>query len=369
MLKYKVCVYAICKNEEQFVDRWMEAVGEADLVVVLDTGSTDRTVDKLRERGAVVHERTVEPWRFDTARNMAMDYIPDDVDICVSNDLDEVFEPGWRDRLEAAWKNENTRVRYWFAWSHAENGEIVKKYTMEKIHRRHGFRWVHPVHEVLEYSGEEPDRSVFADHIVLHHRPDPNKSRSQYLPLLELSAAENPEDDRTVFWLGREYVFKGFYDDGIRTLCRHLEMPSAVWDEERSASMRFIARAYQGQNNNSEARRWLYRAIAECPHTREAWTEMARHGYRNNNWTLVLWAVEKGLAITARTNSYLADPASWGYTLPDYGAIAGYRLGLYDLALTYADAACLASPGDKRLEQNRQLILLKKTEGRLHEKV
>ena len=45
MGKYKVCVYAICKNEEQFVRRWMQSMSEADLVVVLDTGSTDDTVE------------------------------------------------------------------------------------------------------------------------------------------------------------------------------------------------------------------------------------------------------------------------------------------------------------------------------------
>ena len=54
MGKFKVCVYAICKNEAQFVDRWMDSMSEADSVVVLDTGSTDDTVEKLRRRGAQV---------------------------------------------------------------------------------------------------------------------------------------------------------------------------------------------------------------------------------------------------------------------------------------------------------------------------
>lgn len=47
----KVCVYAICKNESQFVERWMASMGEADAVVVLDTGSTDDTVERLRAAG------------------------------------------------------------------------------------------------------------------------------------------------------------------------------------------------------------------------------------------------------------------------------------------------------------------------------
>ena len=49
---YKICVYAISKNEEPFVDRWMDSMSEADEVVVLDTGSEDGTVEKLRARGA-----------------------------------------------------------------------------------------------------------------------------------------------------------------------------------------------------------------------------------------------------------------------------------------------------------------------------
>ena len=92
----KVAVYAICKNEEQFVDRWMDSMGEADQVVVLDTGSTDGTVERLRARGAEVTVEQIRPWRFDRARNRSLALVPEDVDICVCTDLDEVFHPSRR---------------------------------------------------------------------------------------------------------------------------------------------------------------------------------------------------------------------------------------------------------------------------------
>ena len=41
---YKVCVYAIAKDEAKFAARWAESMGEADAVYVLDTGSSDDTV-------------------------------------------------------------------------------------------------------------------------------------------------------------------------------------------------------------------------------------------------------------------------------------------------------------------------------------
>ena len=30
----KICVYAICKNELKFVDKWLENMSEADYIVV-----------------------------------------------------------------------------------------------------------------------------------------------------------------------------------------------------------------------------------------------------------------------------------------------------------------------------------------------
>lgn len=206
MNKYKITVYAICKNEEKFVDRWMDAVLEADEIIVLDTGSTDNSIQKLRSRGAKVYEEKIEPWRFDVARNKAMEKISEDTDICVSNDIDEVFEKGWRIKLEQAWNPQFTRAKYTFAWSHNDDNSIKKQFSMEKIHARHGFKWVHPVHEVLEYSGLKKDLSIWIPDLILHHYPDNTKPRSQYLPLLELSVKENPTNDRATFWLGREYI-------------------------------------------------------------------------------------------------------------------------------------------------------------------
>ena len=96
MNKYKICVYAICKNEEQFVEKWVKSMSEADKIIVLDTGSTDKTVSKLKSAGATVYEERITPWRFDTARNRSLELVPDDIDICVCVDLDERFESGWR---------------------------------------------------------------------------------------------------------------------------------------------------------------------------------------------------------------------------------------------------------------------------------
>lgn len=359
MNKLKICVYAIAKNEEKFVDRWMDAVSEADMVVVLDTGSSDNTAQKLRDRGANVTVEEIKPWRFDTARNKAMDQIPEDFDLCVSNDLDEVFEKGWRQKLEDAWQPCYTRARYLFSYTYHSDGTPDKQFAMEKIHRRKNFRWVHPVHEVLEYSGKDEDKTVFVSGLVLNHYPDYSKPRSQYLPLLELSAQENPNDDRTIFWLGREYMYNNRFDECISTLKRHIKMPTATWDEERSASMRFIAKCYQEKKDIQQAKTWLYRAIAECPRVREPYLQMAKLGYNEGNWPLVYLMTTEALKITEKTGSYLLEPECWCFLLEDYAAIASYWLGLYQQSFEHAKKACEMQPDDKRLKNNLDIIKLK----------
>ena len=126
----------------------------------------------------------------------------------------------------------------------AAQGQEGIVFWIEKIHARHGFRWVHPVHEVLQWVGEGmPGKTITVNGLQLNHHPDPHKSRGQYLPLLELSVKEAPHDDRNMHYLGREYLYKGRWDDCIRTLKHHLLMPEATWKDERAASMRYIARA------------------------------------------------------------------------------------------------------------------------------
>lgn len=99
----KIIIYAICKNEAQFAKRFLAFCAEADGVYVLDTGSTDGTPELLRGLGAAVYEQTITPWRFDIARNASLEMLPEDADVCICLDLDEVLCPGWREALEAAW--------------------------------------------------------------------------------------------------------------------------------------------------------------------------------------------------------------------------------------------------------------------------
>ena len=353
----KIVVYAIAKNESSFVDRWMDFMSEADQVVVLDTGSDDGTAEGLRARGAQVTVEQIIPWRFDRARNRSLELVPEDADVCVCTDLDEVFHPGWRSALEGAWTPETRQASYRYTWSFQPDGSEGVVFWQEKIHARRGFRWVHPVHEVLEWAGEgERGPLALARGVQLDHHPDPQKSRGQYLPLLELSVAEDPEDDRNLHYLGREYLYYGRWDDCIRTLTRHLALPSAVWRDERAASMRYIARAHARKGERDEARDWYLRAAAEAPHLREPWTDLAMLLYENQEWDGVLYATACALKIRERPRTYICEAEAWGSLPHDLRCQAYYHTGRLPQALEEARLALAAAPSDPRLAGNAALL-------------
>lgn len=351
----KVCVYAICKNEEKFVDRWYESMKEADEIYVLDTGSTDDTIKKLKKHKIKYKKQIIKPWRFDVARNMSLEMVPSDADICVCTDLDEVFEKGWRKKLEKNWKKGTTRAKYNYNWSLTNDNKPIINFYIEKIHIRNGYKWEHPVHEVLKYDYNESIITI--DDITVNHYPDNTKSRASYLPLLELSVKEKPEDDRNMHYLGREYMYYGEYNKAIDTLIKHLNLKTATWKDERCASMRFIARCYKKLNRFDEANMWLDKAMKEAPYLRDAFMEKAILDYELKNWNNVIIFCNKALEIKSHPKTYINESFSFGSTPYDLLSIAYFYTNDIEKALKYIEKALELEPNNERLINNKQIII------------
>lgn len=360
MRKYKVCVYAICKNEEKFIERWVNSMKEADYIVVADTGSTDNSVNKLKSLGVNVYSINVNPWRFDEARNQSMKLIPSDVDICVCTDLDEVFENGWREQLEKCWADDTTRLRYNYNWNFDKYGNPATSFYINKIHSRHDYKWTHPVHEVLTYIGKEKEKEKVCEGILLNHYADNNKSRSSYLPLLEMSVQEDPLDDRNMHYLGREYMFYQEWNKSIDTLEKHLKMPSATWKDERCASMRFIARCYIALNRLEEANMWYDKAILEAPYLREGYVEKATLEYQQKNYNEAYKLLKEALKIVKKSNSYINEEFCWNYYIYDLISVNAFIIGKTEDAIKYCKIANELNPDDERLKNNLEIMITKK---------
>lgn len=353
----KVFVYAISKDEETFAKRWYESMKEADDIFVLDTGSKDKTVDILRDLGVNVKQVIIEPWRFDTARNMSLEMVPCEECICVCTDLDEVFEIGWRKKLESIIKDCD-RVKYNYIWSFDKYGNPEVNFYQEKIHKRKGYKWVNPVHEVLKCELEK-EKIITTDEITLKHYPDDKKSRSSYLPLLELAVKEEPDNDRNMHYLGREYMYYGRYEEAINTLKKHLNMESATWKAERCASLRFISRCYRYLKDYDNAIKYGLLSIAEFPYSREPYYELASSYYILNDYERCKHYLELSLLYKENSKVYINEPNCYNGTIEDILSICYYYLENFNKALEYIEKSLELDSDNERKLKNKELILLK----------
>jgi tetratricopeptide (TPR) repeat protein len=345
----RIAVAAIALNEEKHVDRWANSARDADCILLADTGSRDGTVAAAMAwdwavggllSTYVIH---ISPWRFDHARNAALALLPADIDLCITLDLDEILVPGWREIVESVWTPEATRLRYNYVWNWNADGTPNVQFQADRAHHRNGYQWKGAVHETICPSGVE--HIVTTAQTLIHHHADDSKPRSSYLPLLELSVRENPMDDRASHYLGREYMFQGRTAEGIAELQRHLTLPTAKWNEERAASMRFLGRMTDDEG-------WYLGAVSEAPYSRDAWYELAQCRLKRHDWIGALQAATRALSITERPGHYLVTAEAWGYGPYDIASVAAWHMGLKDVARGYWEKAVEMAPNDARIVKN-----------------
>lgn len=341
--KLKVVVYTIARNELQFCERFAKSCEDADGVYVLDTGSTDGTPDKLRSLGVNVevlpfdkwstleeYDKLVSegknPWRFDTARNLSIDMCPEDADILVCIDLDEILVPGWRKKIEDVWVPGTNHMSYFFAWS-MDGDKPRNCFWYEKIHSRHDYVWVSPVHEAIVPKHGVVDHRVGLPVCLVQHYPDGSKSRAQYLHLLELCVREAPADPRVRFYLGREYTFRDRHQDAINSHKHLLSMSNSGGSRERANACQQIASCYGVLKDDKQQFNWLLKAIIEEPNQREAWVELADYCRIKGDNLLGYWAAKKALAIpeSACDHNYLVNPDDWKYRPHELVSIMGWH--------------------------------------------
>lgn len=360
--KNKICVYAICKNESHHVDAWVKSMKEADSVVVLDTGSTDDTVEKLKAYGIKVEQIQYDFFRFDTARNDALALVPDDCNILISTDLDEYLSEGWADVLRKEWNPEvHKRASYYFYWGQNKTSPII----YDKIHTK-DFFWKYPVHEFLVRKDAEfyqhEECLDLCGKITLYHNPD-NHSRQFYLPLLELRYEENKGNDLYgAMYLAREYTFNRMWEQCKQTALEALATYKYPrWEE--AALHEYIGDSLYNLGDTNAALCEYLKEKKLAPEFRNGYSKagMALLDTDINMPNFAKAILEDGLKCEY-TYSWLDDYSLHEWKYYDWLAVACYYSGDYIQGLQYAYKALENDRKNEHVIDNIYHLLKKMSE-------
>jgi len=342
--KIKIATYSIAKDESKHVARWLEATRESDYRVVFDTGSTDNTVELLKAAGVIVEVGIITPWRFDTARNRALDLVPQDADVCLILDMDEVPEKNFYRKVRKQWVLGADR-----GWIDIDTGF---KWRVDRLHSRNNWKWQWPCHEVAIWQLER--EYVFCDTTaVIKHEPDSSKSRGQYMTMLQdACAGEFSEDSRMWMYLTREYYFNNEWAKVIE--CANKALTFDGWDVELAALCRWAGDA--SKNLKMDATDWFDRGASICPQEGEPWLGVAAEAFRTHKWEKALDAAIRVIE-TPKMNHYLHEPTAWSWKAYRIAMDCSYNLGYLDEAIAFGNEASKAKgPEQASIERNLKFM-------------
>jgi glycosyltransferase involved in cell wall biosynthesis len=166
----------IVKNEEEVLENCLKSIQEiCDEIVIVDTGSTDRTREIARQyTDKVLDFEWIDD--FSAARNFAfsnasMDYILWlDADDILLRDDQQKFK-----KLKASLNPDVDAVSMKYVILRDEYGNPTFHYRRNRLVKRNkNFKWIGPVHEYLEVSG-----NILSSDISIEHKKDEKQSTGQ----------------------------------------------------------------------------------------------------------------------------------------------------------------------------------------------
>jgi glycosyltransferase involved in cell wall biosynthesis len=303
----KIAVYTIALNEEKFIERWYESAKDADYLLIADTGSTDKTVKLAKKLGINIIKISINPWRFDDARNAALAALPADIDMCISLDLDEVLSDGWREAIE---KTTATQImyRYTYSWNNKDQTLPGSITSQAKVHARHGYRWKYMVHEYI-FPDRNPNHSIdeCGDFSIIHY-PDNEKSRDSYNKLIKEQLEEDPTSDRYQIYYAKSLLSQEKIDEAIKEFKKFIAM------EKLTTQPTYVSSSYITLSFLEPKKKLKHlKAALKAWYSRESLISIAIYYFNKGNWRTAKKYCKKTLEITQRTTDPNYLEYAWGY--------------------------------------------------------
>lgn len=385
----------IALNEEGNLEACLESVAKhVDEIVLVDTGSTDRTVEIAKGFGAKVFRYAPDTHpegfylddgkgdppgleatgklqlaSFSAARNFGLDRCTGDHVLWI--DADDVVEgaESLRDVAREMDASGLNAAHLCYDYAHDHRGNVTVRLWRERLVRRGcGARWTNPVHEVLVPSWPYKN---FSEIMIVHRRVAPrgtsNTIRNYKILLrhLESERASGVQDPRTFFYVGNE---ASNYDREKAVWAYQEYLERSGWDEERAVARVclgdiHVAAAWDAGARGDKVEHALlmaaaYReyaaAAAEKGDRPEPWFRLAKLEFFKGRWQKCVEHTERGFALGDPESVLMHNPVDRSGRPHVCYSAALYNLGRFEEARESWRKGIEILPDDEHLVANRR---------------
>lgn len=356
----------IAKNEEKDLPRClasMRGCWDEGCLVVVDTGSTDRTVEIAKEFGAIVEHFT---WiqDFGKARQFALEKLYEhcpDIDYWSWCDCDDVLLSQndvirFRELLDEYLDNPNImglNMKYVYSHESTGTGEIPSfDYHRLRTCKKGFGKWVCRIHEYIQ---SDQRYHVNLHDVVFHHYRDHGKgtqNTKRNLEILKLVVDEaSPEErPRYLFYYGKEATYNGLWDVAVAAFEEYI--PLSNWLPEKHRAMFELAYCYKWKGNLEKAYEYAFKAITLNPNYCDPYIFLCQDCYERQDYKMSIAWADMIPNLTKPDTLFFSYIPNNTYVGPDYQQAAYYYLGQPEKAKEALDKCLFYKPHDRRYLKN-----------------
>ena len=351
----------IVKNEEAVLERCINSMrGAFDELIIVDTGSTDKTVEIAKSLGArVEHFKWIDD--FAAARNYSFSFATGDWIMWV--DADDVLMEGdaerFREIVHEYDEGDVMGINFPYIYSHESTGtgEMPNfKYHRLRVMRREGNPiWKHRIHEFNEVQG----LTICRDEVEFHHyreegRGTQNTARNMRILKKVLADCTEEERPRYLFYYGKECIYNNKLDDAIAAFKEYI--PLSNWLPEKHRAMYEMAVCYWKKGDEENAKRYAHEAMLVDEDYVDPYILLGQMAYEKGEWQRVIKWMRSALNCGPVQTSFFDYIPFTTYVPYDYMAIAYWNLQDYKSAYECAQKCLEYKPHDPRYQHNEREI-------------
>jgi len=245
----------IVKNEEAMLKECLKSLKGIDEIIIVDTGSTDKTVEIASKYGKVYHHK----WKddFSDARNYALSKSNGDWNLII--DADEILlTPVSEIELDDNYDALEVKVS-WSDTSFHRGPRIFKK----------GLRYQGKVHEYVVCNPKKTN-------IEIRYRKSP---QHEVDPDRNLRILLKDKSVRNKYYLAQEYFDRGEWEKALREYKAYIKV--GTWRYEIADANLRASKCLFNLQRGDEARNYCLQAILGNPEFKEALLHMADMSWDN----------------------------------------------------------------------------------------
>jgi glycosyltransferase involved in cell wall biosynthesis/ubiquinone/menaquinone biosynthesis C-methylase UbiE len=345
----KLSIVLIVKNEEELLPTCLDSLkGLWDELVIVDTGSSDKTIEIAKSYGARMGHF---PWcdDFAAARNYAEG-------LCFGEylywqDADEILLEGHEAIRQIVSEGKQDGIAPFMIFSRDKNGNPATTYARQELLHKNTkeWSWHGAAHNWLNGTGRIEHKDIVVEHLSRPSGDRPN--HADMFDALRSDLEKETLTERTLFYLARQHFYKKHWHECLGLVALLLQIPPG-WPIQRSRACLMAADCWRALGDEKSAWQAALKSLAEFAGWAEPYFWLGKTARAQKRYEEAIGWLLASTAFSPST--YFVDQTIYDWYRWDELALACHKAGRNKEALKYGGIALAARPDSERLKVNME---------------